>query len=732
MRIKKRLILMIVISMLVMPNSIMAKTDISYEKMAEALNKLSILKGDGENYNLSGQLRRSEAVTFLVRLLGVEQRVIEDKNIYMTDKYSDVLPTQWYSYYIGYASSAGIVYGYNDGTFRPNEFVTEKEFTKMILGALNYKQCIDYEWDEIYQFGYSIGLFDDSYKDKNDDNLQYARQDAIKLMYNALKTKINKLEINITEKLIERNVFSVYKAIEAGIIIDEIKSDVATINILDESDIRILFTEKVDDFDKDNIVIYEAEDENKKLEVKEIKIDNDTVTIKTAPQKADKKYKLVFKELIDENGLKITNVNKLFRGYVDEYIEADYFVISKVKAKSKNIVNVYYTHPINIRAISPACYKIYRGKELVVDNDRDSIGVALIPQANNGVSIFLRNYSLEDGVEYTIEVDGKLKSKYSVGLNEDRGDSFTFIGNCIPNESFKIENAEILNERYVTVTFNNTVDKSSATSRSKYRLIDNNGHSRNALGAVLVNDGEQKTVMLKFSGIVESKDYELEVVDVYDSYKQMDINGSYSVYSYYDDESEEESLIDCAYTENQNTLIIYFNKAIPKIYNANFSIRGASVNTVQYDNEDPKKITIYTDKTTPLEEDIEYTVSVHNARNEFKEVYRNIECDFEGISEEFGEIDIIDCRFISDEKLYIEFDKNISFSDSLVSKFKLEYERSGHNKTISAQSISSINDRAVIVRFRDVDDSEEYRLNINSLKDYSNQFTTKNISTTID
>ena len=71
---------------------------------AEVLNQLSIVRGDGTNFNLDGKLRRSEAVTLTIRLMGQEPLVLGKAATYSAaaaGAFTDVSADKWYAPYIG-------------------------------------------------------------------------------------------------------------------------------------------------------------------------------------------------------------------------------------------------------------------------------------------------------------------------------------------------------------------------------------------------------------------------------------------------------------------------------------------------------------------------------------------------------------------------------------------------------------------------------------------------------
>ena len=81
-----------------------------------------------------GQITRAEACTIFFRLLTEESR-----NYYFarSNDYTDVKSTDWYNNAISTLSNAGIVTGYNDGTFRPNQPITRGEMAKIIANFAN-------------------------------------------------------------------------------------------------------------------------------------------------------------------------------------------------------------------------------------------------------------------------------------------------------------------------------------------------------------------------------------------------------------------------------------------------------------------------------------------------------------------------------------------------------------------------------------------------------------------
>lgn len=81
-----------------------------------------------------GEITRAEACTIFFRLLTEESR---DYYFSKVNDYTDVARGDWFNNAISTLSNAGIVTGYNDGTFRPNQPITRGEMAKIIANFAN-------------------------------------------------------------------------------------------------------------------------------------------------------------------------------------------------------------------------------------------------------------------------------------------------------------------------------------------------------------------------------------------------------------------------------------------------------------------------------------------------------------------------------------------------------------------------------------------------------------------
>ncbi|MFX3632385.1 MAG: glycerophosphodiester phosphodiesterase family protein [Candidatus Pristimantibacillus sp.] len=103
-----------------------ARTDV--ELLA---NKLVVTGVSKDRFDGDRNISRAEFATLLVRALGMDAAIA-------STSFSDIEAAAWYAEDVATAASAGLISGYKDGTFRPNEEITREELAAMIIRALTY------------------------------------------------------------------------------------------------------------------------------------------------------------------------------------------------------------------------------------------------------------------------------------------------------------------------------------------------------------------------------------------------------------------------------------------------------------------------------------------------------------------------------------------------------------------------------------------------------------------
>ena len=106
----------------------------SYEKATNAIGALGIITGyeDG-TFGPDKNITRAEFATIVARSFNLTEAST-------AETFSDVPADHWAKGYIGAAKNAGIINGFEDGTFKPNDNVTEEQAVKMIVAALGYTE----------------------------------------------------------------------------------------------------------------------------------------------------------------------------------------------------------------------------------------------------------------------------------------------------------------------------------------------------------------------------------------------------------------------------------------------------------------------------------------------------------------------------------------------------------------------------------------------------------------
>lgn len=111
--------------------------DADYAGAVELLSALGILQGDDlGNFNPDNTITRAEYAAVVCRALGLENAANGAKG---ATQFTDVAADHWASGYINLATQNGIINGYGDGTFGPEDKVTYEQAVKMLVCALGFE-----------------------------------------------------------------------------------------------------------------------------------------------------------------------------------------------------------------------------------------------------------------------------------------------------------------------------------------------------------------------------------------------------------------------------------------------------------------------------------------------------------------------------------------------------------------------------------------------------------------
>ena len=168
-----------------------AFTDISDPDVAlaaAALQGLGVVSGTSSTtFDPNGSLTRAELCTMVVNAMGLGSQV---STYSRRTLFSDVSPSSWYNGYVNLAYSQGLINGYGDGTFGPEDPVTYGQAATILLRMLGYTSSeIGTVWPMDYTaFADDLGLSEGL---TLSDNADLTRGQAALLLYRTLKSHVN-------------------------------------------------------------------------------------------------------------------------------------------------------------------------------------------------------------------------------------------------------------------------------------------------------------------------------------------------------------------------------------------------------------------------------------------------------------------------------------------------------------------------------------------------------------
>lgn len=138
---KKVLALVIAFSMMLSVVAFASYNDVAadaeYAGAVELLSALEIIKGDDlGNFNPDNTITRAEMAAIVCRAKGLESAANGAKGF---TAFNDVAADHWASGYVNLASQNGIINGYGDGNFGPEDTVTYEQAVKMLVCAIGFE-----------------------------------------------------------------------------------------------------------------------------------------------------------------------------------------------------------------------------------------------------------------------------------------------------------------------------------------------------------------------------------------------------------------------------------------------------------------------------------------------------------------------------------------------------------------------------------------------------------------
>lgn len=728
------LLISLIIILLAVPNSF---ADVAKE--ADVLHSLGLLKGDESGFNLGGQLKRSEAVTFIVKVLGEEKRVLDNKSTYISKAFDDVPQDEWYAPFVGYCHINGIVSGFEDGSFRPNEYVTEKAFLTMLLETMNYDAGQDFDWNTVLSKAYSVGLVDDiNYAVKTEDNANYIRGNVVSAIYKSLTKKQNGQNETVIEKLIRKKVTNKMMAKKYNLIFeDELKTEIDSAEVISVSQVKIELNEDIESIQKNDIVFTV---DGVEVDISMIEQEGSEITFEVNTFLYEgKKYEVTIKALQDTHGHVMNNLQAELKGIKREVVHSDEFLISYIQAVSPSKVEVYFTQPIDEGALQPLYFKFGQSGNVLREGNFKNIEVQKIDGTDYGLLLHFKDFKMTSQFDYEVFIRGDIQSVYKQYLNEGSGDTYSFAGMSTEEGQFKVTDAEIVDEHYIEIEFNKVVSSESALEEDNYKLRDlESGSIYKPMRIEYYQDEEGQVrdrVMLRFNKLHEKREYEIEVMDVFEKYGDVRVER-------FEDIIEEGSFSDTALElENvkaldRNTIELIFSQALEDdIDSIDIDIsNNIRVAEIYKDPSRLNRLVVYLSKYRDLDEDKEYEIEVSNIEDYLgRDIERDTSDEFDGSDRSRDDIDIVSAKYISDDLILVKLSDVVREKDlQNIDNYELEYRSGSTKKLFYPMEIEIVSYDEVLVRTEISFGDGSIRLYMKDVYDYSGQYRYAEISSDVE
>ncbi len=713
-----------------------AVTDVN--KMAAALNRLNILQGSGGDYLLGAKIERAQAAAIIIRMLGKENYVKQNAEQFKYTKYTDVPSKEWFAPYVGYGTQIGIIAGYNDGSFAPKEYISEKAFVKMALTALGYAYGggRDFVWENVYQKAFAAGIVtDQSYISRIQDNDNYLRSDAVRVVFNSLNAFKKGTQSKMVFTLVNEGVFTRDFIMASGILGADKATEIDVVTAAAANRIEINLNEPIQSVNAADITIIDAASTGGGLAVVGAAFTGDRIQVITAGQVPGKNYAVRINSVTDAAGNVSGQLYSAFKGFVRQQVVSDFFKISKIEQISSNVLYIYFTHPLNTNSETAAYYELVKNSATLVPGTAHNFTVKKLQSAGNAVSIFVKNTVLSQGEVYSLKVSGRLTSSYGVKLGEGLGESMEFVATAAEAGQLSVSSVQAWTGASVRVIFNREVDAVWAGNRLNYTIYDANKTTIAVTNAVISGSGESggRAVMLSLASPLDrTKQYEIRMEYVPDIYKHSIIEGKSFPFGGFYPENSELALSQAA-SDYNNSAVLLFNRALDEsaaANKANYIIRGVSDGSF---NVIPEKayyedmygmfaVKLFLPAGKTFNSSQKYKVYVAGLKDSLGTAQLPVlQAEFTGS----GNSDVwprpADAVTVSKDAVRVLFNKEIALEPNNIktSNYALEYVENGETLKLDPIGVMYVDPTTLVLRFDELNPAKTYLLRVNSITDYS-------------
>ena len=701
-------------------------TEKTTQEKAVVLGTLGIISGVNGEYYLENPLRRNEAATFIVRLIGKGNHVNQNKSLYSNTPYSDVPSSEWYAPFIGYCYQNGIIQQAS-GQLKPLEFISAQEFIGYVLTALDYVPGIDFSADTVYDLAREIGLISIAeYIELASTNPQVTRGSAVEIMYKALTMDCKGKDKILLQKMIDEGVVTRLQAMALGLVVDTLFTEITSVESLDLNKEQVTLNEPVSSVR--NVLIYS--DTKTDITCSIDYIQDNIVVVRTDPLEEGKDYIIELHDVKDRQGNVTSKLMKMFKGFEVSEVTSDFFRISKIEAVNPRSLKVYFTHPLSMNAEVSLYYLLIQENTVIADGKLGRIRAGVLNSDNTGVLLSLDSDLLKEGEVYTLSIDGNLMSAYGVRLNDGEGDSMRFVARDGMKTKFDMFEVAAVDASTLILNFNKEINPFLARQVFNFYLTDEKENPIPISSTVLDRNGH--SLFLKLGKeMVKNNTYLLTINNMNDITRQEYITEkTYSFKADYGSQTKFQ-LSSASALDNQ-TIELGFNRPVDPATStdpANYIITrygssgGIRPVKVHYNTDNPYRVKLYLPYSDRLQKQYDYTVRVDSRVKDYLgNSIETISKQFSGTDKNRPAIEIVEAVAISTDAVKLTLSQEIGFSaDNLLpSNFVLEYSTNNYISVRKAPvSVIYAGPTTLVLKFDLLEYDTRYTLKVSQLTDYS-------------
>lgn len=727
MRIVKRFPVIVLI-LAIMLASVIPSAAETAEKTAQekavVLSNLKIISGVNGEFYLDNPLRRNEAATFIVRLIGKGDYVNQNKSQYSNTPYSDVPASEWYAPFIGYCYQNGFILE-SSTEFKPLEYITEKDFISLVLMALDYEVGVDFTTDTAFEKAREIGLLTLSeYVSRASANQVITRGSAVELMFKALTMECRDNDKILLQKMIDAGVVTRLEAMAMGLIVDSVFTEIVTVEGLDLNRIQVTMNEAVSSVG--SVLIYSADQDSVTCSVDTIA--DDIVVVVTEPLEAGKEYVIELLDVKDRQGNITNRLMKTFTGFDVQEVTSDFFRISRIEPVNQRSLIVYFTHPLSINSEVCLYYTLAQDYQVIADGRQGRIRAGVLNSDNRGVLLSLESDLLKEGEVYTLTIDGDMVSAYGVRLNDGAGDSMKFIAKAEADSRFELVELVAVDKNTLLLNFSKEVNPFLAKQIYNFYLTDANDKPV-PISSTIVDANGRAIYLVLGEELSKNGTYNLTINNLNDITKQEYITEK--VYAFKADygSTSKFKLSRVSVRDNQ-TIELTFNKPLDSetaLNPGNYTITrsggssGFRPEKVLFESTDRNKVILYLDSGNKLQKQHEYILRIdaNKVKDFLGNGIENTREQFSGSSRERQPVRIERAAAISTDAVKLELSQGVNFSAENLSpsNFILEYNYNFINIRKVPVSVIYGDAKTLVLKFDTLEYGTPYTLKVSELTD---------------